>query len=284
MTFSIAARSADGTAWGVAVASKFLAVGSVVPAAAAGVGAVATQAHANVSFRPEGLRLLSSGVDAAETLRQLLAADPDRDRRQVGIVDRDGVAATYTGRECGDWAGGHSGDGYAVQGNILVGPQVIDEMNRAWAAAPAHTPLARRLLAALAAGDAAGGDRRGRQAAALLVVSAGGGYRGGNDVLVDLRVDDHATPVAELDRLLELHELHFDRPEPTTLRPLVGTLLDEVHDLLDRLGHRPSGPEPLAVHAALADWAAPENLEERMTPDPVIDPIVLTLLRRRAAG
>src|SRR4051794_34326953 len=194
MTFSIVARSADGQQWGVAVASKFLAVGAVVPGARAKVGAVATQSYANVTYRPEGLRLLAEGRSAQDALDALLAADEGRDQRQAGIVDAAGRAATFTGPGCHDWAGGIAGDGAAVQGNILAGPRVVDAMHSAWLASSPDSPLARRLLVALRAGDDAGGDRRGRESAALLVVTEGGGYGGGNDVLIDLRVDDHPAP------------------------------------------------------------------------------------------
>jgi uncharacterized Ntn-hydrolase superfamily protein len=218
MTFSIVGRSADGGAFGVAVASRFLAVGSAVPAAEAGVGALATQSYANLAYRPQGLTLLRTGVSAADAVAGLTAADPQRGHRQLGVVGRTGEGATFTGADCHPWAGGVAGDGYAIQGNILTGPEVVDAMRDAWLRAVTGTEpgrsLARDLLAVLAAGDRTGGDRRGRQSAALLVVRPGGGYGGTADVEVDLRVDDHADPVAELDRLLGLHELYFTRPDP----------------------------------------------------------------------
>ncbi|HJU96372.1 MAG TPA: DUF1028 domain-containing protein, partial [Jiangellaceae bacterium] len=228
MTFSIVARSADGAAFGVAVASKFLAVGAAVPAAAAGVGAIATQAFANLAYRPEGMAQLREGRSASLTLETLVAADDEREKRQVGIVDVAGAAATFTGRECHPWAGGISGEGYAIQGNILTGPEVVTAMESAWHESSPEAPLARRMLAVLAAGDAAGGDRRGRQSAAILVVTPEGGYGGGSDVLVDLRVDDHTAPVGELARLLDLHELYFGKPDPDTLLDLGGELGAEV--------------------------------------------------------
>ena len=170
MTFSIVARSADGTSWGVAVASKFLAVGSAVPAAAAEVGAIATQSFANTAYKSLGLAALGEGLSAAETLDRLLADDADREQRQVGIVDADGRSATFTGSGCYGWAGGVTGAGYAIQGNILTGPEVVAAMEQAWDASLPTAPLEVRLLAALAAGDAAGGDSRGRQSAAVYVV------------------------------------------------------------------------------------------------------------------
>jgi uncharacterized Ntn-hydrolase superfamily protein len=208
MTFSIVARSDDGEAWGVAVASKFLAVGSVVPAAVAQVGALATQAHANVAYKGLALSHLDEGATAAIALDRLLEEDEGRDHRQVGIVDVDGGSASHTGSACIDWAGGATGEGYAVQGNCLAGPDVVEAMRLAWDAG-IRTPFARRLLDALAAGDAAGGDKRGRQSAAILVVRDGAGYDGGDDVEVDLRVDDHAAPIDELSRLLELNHLYL---------------------------------------------------------------------------
>lgn len=208
MTFSIVARSADGQSWGVAVASNFLAVGSVVPAAVAGVGALATQAQANVAYKGLALAHLDEGATADVALQRLLEEDDGRDHRQVGIVDCDGNSAAHTGAECFGWAGGRTGEGFAIQGNILTGPEVVDAMHRTWEAGSEEPDLARRLLAALSAGDEAGGDRRGRQAAALLVVRDGAGYGGHDDVAVDLRVDDHAAPVTELARLLDLHEAY----------------------------------------------------------------------------
>src|SRR6478672_10028494 len=198
MTFSIVARSADGESWGVAVASKFLAVGSAVPAAVAGVGAIATQAEANVAYKGQALAHLDDGATAPVALQRLLEDDQGRDHRPLGIVDMDGGAATHTGPAYLDWAGGTTGDGYAIQGNILVGSEVVDAIEAAWQGSDEAAPLARRLLAALTAGDAAGGDRRGRQSAAILVVRDGAGYGGNDDVAVDLRVDDHTDPVTEL--------------------------------------------------------------------------------------
>jgi uncharacterized Ntn-hydrolase superfamily protein len=274
MTFSIVAT--DGSAWGVAVASKFLAVGAAVPAARTGVGAIATQALANLAYRPDGLRLLESGSTAEQALAELTAADELRDQRQAGVVDAAGRAATYTGNGCHDWAGGVSGDGYAIQGNILTGPDVVAAMERAWLATTDTDPLARRLLSALTAGDAAGGDRRGRQSAALLVVTPGGGYGGGSDVYADMRVDDHPDPVPQLSRLLDLHDIYFTKPDPDLALPLEGGLADEVRERLDRLGH-----DDADLDKALADWAGIENYEERLLPGR-IDPVVLEQLRKLA--
>ncbi|GAA1744285.1 DUF1028 domain-containing protein [Luedemannella helvata] len=276
MTFSIVGRSTDGQSLGVAVASRFLAVGAAVPAAEAQIGAVATQSYANLAYRPQGLALLRTGVSAAGTVAGLTAADEGRAARQLGVVGAAGDGATFTGDECHPWAGGTAGDGYAIQGNILTGPEVVAEMERTWLASTDEVKLARRLLAALAAGDRAGGDRRGRQSAALLVVAKGQGYGGTSDVVVDLRVDDHPDPVAELGRLLDLHALYFDRPDPATLLPLDGALADEVRTILAKLGY------PGEIDIALADWAGVVNLEERMVPG-AIDPLVLDHLRINAA-
>lgn len=283
MTFSIVARSADGSAWGVAVASKFLAVGAAVPAARAGAGALATQSYANLRYRPDGLALLGAGNTAAATVDALTASDEAREQRQLGVVDRDGGAATFTGRECNGWAGGATGDGYAVQGNMLTGPEVLTALEHAWLAAESTLPLGRRLLAALTAGDAAGGDRRGRQSAALLVVTPDGGYGGGSDVYADLRVDDSTAPVAELGRLLGLHDLFFGRPDPAGLMPLTGDVLAETYGLLVQVGCPPAEAEEAAVRAALWGWAGVENLEGRVPAEPMVDPVVLEVLRLKAA-
>ncbi|WP_225850465.1 DUF1028 domain-containing protein [Streptomyces sp. HPF1205] len=269
MTFSIVARS--GPAFGVAVASKFLAVGALVPAARAGAGAVATQAAANLRYRPQALALLRTGVRPADAVAGLVAADGERAYRQVGIVGPEGDGATYTGEECLDWAGGTAGDGYAIQGNILTGPEVVEAMESAWLASREQA-LERKLLAVLAAGDSAGGDRRGRQSAALYVVSAGAGYGGGSDVACDLRVDDHPDPVAELGRLLDVHELLFGTPDPDTLLELSGELADEVRGLVAERGY-----------ATLDMWAGVENLENRLVPGR-IDPVVLARLREGRTG
>jgi uncharacterized Ntn-hydrolase superfamily protein len=269
VTFSIVARGAStagDTAWGVAVASRFLAVGAAVPAARAGVGAVATQAWANLAYRTDGLASLARGQRAEQALDALISADDRREHRQAGIVDAHGQAATWTGARCHAWAGGISDREVAIQGNILTGPEVVDAMHDAWRSTPGE-PLARRLLGALAAGDAAGGDRRGRQSAALLVVTPDGGYGGGSDVFVDLRVDDSTTPVAELQRLLDLHDLYFGKPDPATLLPLEGELAAEVERRVRQLGY-----------ADLDAWMGVENYEERAVAGS-IDPVVLQKLR-----
>ena len=273
MTFSIVARSIHPSGdpeWGVAVASKFLAVGNAVPAAVAGIGAIATQAAANVSFKAIGLSLLDEGATAQVALDRMLEDDDQRAHRQVGIVGIDGPGATYTGAECFDWAGGYAGDDVAIQGNILVGPEVVDAMRTSWDAS-AGQPLARRLLSALTAGDGAGGDRRGRQSAALLVVREGAGYGGGDDVAVDLRVDDHTSPVTELARLLDLNDLFLTASTDEEKVPID----DDLRAELDRLARA-------AGHDGFVAWVGSENYEMRVDEGPApawIDRQVLGIIR-----
>ena len=275
MTFSIVGHSqaepdSGAAAWGVAVASKFLAVGNAVPAAVAGVGAVATQADANVAWKGIGLSLLDEGATASVALQRMIEEDDKRDHRQLGMVDSEGGAATYTGTSCLDWAGGLAEDGVAIQGNILVGPQVVEEMKRAWDDS-AGEPLARRLLAALAAGDAAGGDRRGRQSAALLVVSEGAGYAGLDDVAADLRVDDHPDPVQELGRLLDLNDFYLTASTEAEKVTVTPELAEELDELARAAGH----PDLMA-------WVGTENYEMRVADDGSwIDERVLEILRRQ---
>ncbi|MGW1342701.1 DUF1028 domain-containing protein [Kribbella sp. NPDC002412] len=278
MTFSVVAFDAGSGSWGIAVASKFLAVGAVVPWGRAGAGAVATQAMANLSYGPDGLELLAGGVSAEQAVAQLTGPDNEREHRQVGMVDAQGRGATFTGGACLDWAGGEAGDGFAIQGNILAGPQVVAAMADAWKGS-AGAAFERRLVAALAAGDQAGGDRRGRQSAALRVWREGAAYGGVLDIAIDLRVDDHRTPVDELSRLLDLHELYFGKPSPESLLPLEGDLAAEVAARLETLGYSTNGGD--AVVEALDTWASTENFEERLVPGK-LDPVVLAQLRHQA--
>jgi uncharacterized Ntn-hydrolase superfamily protein len=279
MTFSIVAFDPDSGSSGIAVASKFLAVGAVVPWGRAGAGAVATQAMANLSYGPNGLDLLADGVSADQVVAQLTGVDDEREHRQIGVVDAHGRGATFTGTSCLDWAGGQAGDGFAIQGNILAGPQVVAAMADTWKER-AGEPFERRLVAALAAGDQAGGDRRGRQSAALRVWREGAAYGGELDIAIDLRVDDHPTPIDELRRLLDLHELYFGKPTPESLLPLEGKLAAEVAKALESLGYPTRGGAALAE--ALNTWASTENFEERLVPGK-LDPVLLTQLRHQAA-
>ena len=274
MTFSIVARSADGDRWGVAVASKFLAAGAVVPGVRAPLGAIATQSFANMRYIPDGFALLERGMDAQQALDALVAGDEGRAQRQAGIVDGSGRAATFTGDGCLDWAGGVTGPGYAIQGNILTGPEVVAAMEAAFTDSDATTPLEHRLHAALLAGDRAGGDARGRQSAALLIGGVGAGYGGGSDIAMDLRVDDHADPVVELGRLLGIHALLFGKPE-TTL-PLEGETAIRLGRALRALGY--DDPD---LERALDRAAGIENLEERLVPG-AVDPVVLDYLESLA--
>jgi len=270
-TYSIVACDLEARQWGVAVQSKFLAVGSVVPYAEAEVGAVATQSFANPRYGPDGLELLREGLSAERAVERLTAADEGRAERQVGIVDSEGRAATYTGEECLDWAGGRTGPGYAAQGNILVGEETVAALATTFEE-NGSLPLVQRLLECLVAAQAAGGDRRGQQSASVLVVQRDGGYAGLSDVLVDLRVDDHERPIEELLRIYGLHQLLFDASPREDWLPLEGELRAEVSALLARLGYE-----------SLDAWAGVENLEERVDGDDSIDPVALEALREAGA-
>ncbi len=317
MTFSIVALDPATGDLGVAVQSKFLAVGAVVPWAKAGVGAVATQSFANVAYGPDGLDHLANGMSAGQALDRLVGADPLRSQRQAGIVDAHGGAATHTGSACFAWAGGQTGPGFAAQGNILAGPSVVGGLVDTFLAGA--LPFPELLVACLAAADEAGGDRRGRESASLLVVRAAGGYGGGNDRWIDLRVDHHDDPIAELGRHLDLHRLYLNRPAVEELAPIDETLAGELVTLLKRVGAEPGGPlgntyqlmDPDAAaetadddgerpmtgtprdlapnwstewQGALGDWMGVENLEERTAAPGWIDPRVLAVLRERAAA
>jgi uncharacterized Ntn-hydrolase superfamily protein len=282
-TFSIAGFDPETASWGVAVQSKFLAVGAIVPWARVGAGAVATQAMANYTYGPRGLELLSEGRTAQETVEALTAGDPQREHRQVGVVDAEGDSATFTGSECFEWAGGIAGEHYAAQGNILVGRETVEAMARAFERG--EDDLASRLLAALQAGQEAGGDRRGRQSAALLVVREGGGYGGDNDRMVDLRVDDHPDPIAELARLYGLHTLYFGETRPEDVVAVEGEVRREVASSLRRLGYLwEESPDERTLHAALSAFVRTENFEEREQPPGYADRAVLEFLKDRAAS
>ncbi len=282
-TFSIVALDPANGELGIAVQSKFLAVGNAVPWAKAGIGAIATQSYANTAYGPDGLALLAQGFSAQETIEKLTAADPDRNLRQVGIVSAKGDAATFTGAKCHDWAGGRIGEHYAVQGNILVSEATVNAMADTFE--QTSGTLAERLLAALSAGQAAGGDKRGQQSAALLVVKEKGGYGGFNDILIDLRVDDHPTPIEELHRLYGLHLLYFGKSAESDLIPITADVARELQTVLAKLGlyrGEVSGNYDDATRAALWDFCGIENLEERWHDDAKIDPEVLRFVREKA--
>jgi uncharacterized Ntn-hydrolase superfamily protein len=313
VTYSIVALDPATGDLGVAVQSKFLAVGAVVPWARAGVGAIATQSFANVAYGPDGLALLADDRGAVETLGRLIAADDLRDERQAGVVDARGGSATHTGSGCFAWAGGRLGDGFAAQGNILAGASVVDGLADTFLAG--GRPFPELLIACLAAAESAGGDRRGRESAALLIVRERGGYGGGNDRWIDLRVDHHDDPIGELGRLLEFQRLYFDRPDAADLRPIDEPVAAEIRSILETLGGGPGGRfgsvyapmsgappeepatrpyvgEPRALpsnwdgawHRALGEWMSVENLEERAAAEGWIDPRVLAILRSRRPG
>lgn len=287
MTFSIVACDLDspsGPEWGVAVSSYFLAVGTVVPWARAGVGAIATQAMASISFGPSGLELMSHGNSAEETLRMLTEADPDHDHRQVAGVDARGRVGSFTGRECLAWAGSREGWGYSCQGNLLTGGDVVDAMANGFEGARGE--LAERLVVALEAGDQVGGDARGKQAAALLVVREGAGYLGESDRAVDLRVDDHPEPVVELRRLFGLHALFFPRRENLDFIPLDRPLAAELRRALAVQGYD-SGPGEgydEGLKKALFNYVGTENLEQRWSDKAEIERLVLEHIQRRSTG
>jgi uncharacterized Ntn-hydrolase superfamily protein len=270
-TYSIVACDLEAKQWGVAVQSKFLAVGSVVPWAEPEVGAIATQAYANPSYGPNGLALLREGLSAGDVVERLTAEDEGRNERQLGIVDGNGRSASWTGPGCNEWAGHRTGPGYAAQGNILVGEETVAALATTFEA-NTQLPLTQRLIECLAAAQAAGGDRRGQQSSSLLVVEKNGGYGGLSDVLVDLRVDDHERPVQELRRLYELHYRLFGISPREDWLPLEDGLRSEVDERLARLGYD-----------SLDAWAGVENLEERVDGDGEIDPVVLDALREASS-
>jgi len=282
-TFSLVAVDRRTGEVGIAVASKFLAVGAVVPFVRAGSGAIATQAFANTAYGPAALARLAEGAPPAEIAAELIAGDANREDRQFGIVAADGRAVNFTGARCIGWAGGVTGDGFAAQGNCLTGPGVVDALAATFASTTGH--LAGRLVAALRAAEAAGGDKRGRQSAALAIEKPGGGYAGFNDRYVDLRVDDHREPVEELARLLDLHQLYFSAPEAGDVLDVDAGLGAEVVRELIRVGVLPAAHERFdaPARAALVAFMHVENLENRVRDDGRIDRQTLNYLRSAPA-
>lgn len=277
MTFSIVACDLEEKAWGVAVASKFPAVGAVVPWVQAEAGAVATQSFANTSYGPRGLALMGTGFSAQETLDKLLADDPDKELRQVGLVDAKGSSATFSGSECFAWAGGFSGPGYAIQGNILGNDRVVPAMEEAFLRTNGNLPT--RLNAALLAGDRAGGDKRGRQSAAIYVAKPKAGYGGFVDRWLDYRVDDHEDPVPRLGELLEMHNLYFGKSPETDRVELKENTFQQMTEILTQTGYLKNGK---GFTDAFNEFIGNENFEERADPQAQwIDGPVLEYLVRK---
>ncbi len=280
-TFSIVGYDPDTKEWGIAVQSKFLACAAVVSWAQAGAGAVATQSYANTSYGPRGLEMMAAGASAEEALEKLVSDDPDKDKRQVGLVDAQGRAATFTGSGCHDWAGGVTGKHFAAQGNILVSKETVDAMAESFAQSTG--PLGRRLLAALDAGQAAGGDSRGKQSAGLLVVREKGGYGGYNDRAVDLRVDEHPDPIKELIRIYNIHQLYFGKPAPGDILEVGEEMRQNIAASLRKLGYLGrNGTTDAELYRSLTRFIQAENFEERQQPQGKIDQAVLRYLQDKA--
>jgi uncharacterized Ntn-hydrolase superfamily protein len=279
MTFSIVGYDPTEKEWGIAVQSKFLGVGAVVPWAKAGVGAVATQSYANTAYGPKGLELMAQGKTAQEVLEILIADDPEREMRQFGLIDAAGNAASFTGKECYDWAGGLTGAHFAAQGNILVDEKTVNAMGRVFE--ETQGTLAARLLAALDAGQEAGGDSRGKQSAALFVVKEAGGYGGFNDRYVDLRVDDHPDPIKELIRLYQLQQLYFAPSKPEKIVSVKGKVKAELIEQLGRWGYLTDDMIGIEeVYRALTNFIHTENFEMREQPTGLIDLEILEYMNR----
>jgi len=280
MTFSIIGFDPDNGDLGVAVHSKFPNVGVTIPFAEAGIGAIATQSYCNTSFGPRGLELLRNGATPQQAIDILIQSDPDRDYRQLGIIDASGANANYTGAECFDFAGGIKGENYSVQGNVLAGEEVVKSMAAGFQ--EFKGALAEKLMYALLKGQEAGGDKRGQQSAAVLVVRDKGGYGGHDDRYVDISVYDHQEPIKELQRLYQIHRLTYFRSEPDNLVSVNGELAKEIQDILTQRGFY-SGPinadYDSITQKALFDFMGWENYDERMRSDDLIDVEVLDDIR-----
>jgi uncharacterized Ntn-hydrolase superfamily protein len=274
MTFSIVGYDPKEKEWGIAVQSKFLGVGAIVPWARAGAGAVATQSYANTAYGPLALNLMEKGKAAQETLEILLKDDPEKEQRQVGLIDSYGNAATFTGQECFNWAGGVKGPNFTAQGNILVDEKTVESMAKVFT--ESDGTLAERLLAALDAGQDAGGDRRGKQSAALLVVKEKSGYGGLNDRYIDLRVDEHPDPIKELIRIYQLQQLYFAPSQTNDIVPIEGDIESEVVEHLTRLGYFDED-----LLKSLTAYIHTENFEMREQKSGYIDLAVLEFMRNQ---
>jgi len=283
-TFSIVAYDRRNGDLGVAVQSKFIAVGAVVPWAKAGVGAVATQASANVSYGLRALEMLQSGLTSTQTLERLLREDREAQVRQVAIVDSKGNVAVHTGKKCMNWAGHLIGDCFSCQGNILEGKEVIDSMAQTYGAVKGD--LVDRLLSALAAGQKAGGDRRGQQSAAILVVRERGGYEGFTDRYVDLRVDDSPHPIDELRRITNLYSMTMlSREDPSNLVPIAGAVAVSVQKTLKALEFYTgpvTGTYDEATRKALHEFVNVNNFENKMRKDAFIWTSILKHMQQSA--
>ncbi|MRX72064.1 DUF1028 domain-containing protein [Bacillus lacus] len=279
MTYSIVGYDPKEREWGIAVQSKFLAVGAVVPFASAEIGAIATQSYANTSYGPSALQLMAEGRKAEDIILLLTKDDPDRELRQFGIVDAEGGSATYTGKECYNWAGGTAGRHFAAQGNILVSRETVDAMATSFL--ETEGTLAHRLLTALESGQAAGGDSRGQQSASLTVVKAGGGYGGFNDRYIDLRVDDHAEPISELKRLLSLHQLYFHETKEENIVKIQGEIESELVKQLLRLNYlKSANPDVSLLLETYKTYLHTENFEMREQKEGYLDLEVLSFMQQ----
>lgn len=278
MTFSIVGYDPKEKEWGIAVQSKFLGVGAVVPFAKAGIGAVATQSYANTSYGPRALQLMEEGKTAEEALEIITKDDPEKELRQVGLLDSMGNPATFTGEGCYDWAGGMVGTHFAAQGNILVDETTVEAMGQTFISTDGT--LAERLLAALNAGQAAGGDSRGQQSAALLVVKEAGGYGGFNDRYIDLRVDDHPEPITELIRIYHLQQLYFAPAKAERITAIEGEIKEELVRELTRLEYLKAGQGDEQLIKALTAFIHTENFEAREQEAGKIDLDVLAYMKK----
>lgn len=269
MTFSIVAYDSETEEWGIAVQSKFVAVGTIVPFAKAGIGAIATQAYANTSYGPKGLTLLEMGFSAEEVIKILITKDPDREQRQVGIVDAEGKAASFTGSDCFDWAGHVVGENYCCQGNILVSKATVQAMAKAYEQTSGD--LVEKLFAALEAGQQAGGDKRGKESAAILIVKKKGAYDGGTDRYIDIRVDEHPEPIKELRKVFEVYNLCLlKRDDPKDIVKIEGEVLTNVYRILVKEGFY-EGEKPNSytstIKEALSKWMHTNNFEVKERKD-----------------
>ncbi|WP_226643272.1 DUF1028 domain-containing protein [Mesobacillus subterraneus] len=280
MTFSIVGYDPQEKEWGIAVQSKFLGVGAVVPFAKAGVGAVATQSYANTAYGPQALELMAQGKSAEEVMELITKEDPDKEMRQVGLIDAEGNGATFTGTYCYDWAGGVTGKHFAAQGNILVDENTVKAMAETFESTEGS--LTHRLLQALNAGQQAGGDSRGQQSAALLVVKEKGGYGGYNDRYIDLRVDDHPEPITELIRIYGLQQLYFAKAKPDNVVAIEGEVRETVVQHLKHLDYLKAHPaDDEELHKALTAYIHTENFEEREQEKGKIDLEVLEFMKNQ---